>query len=92
MDRLDEEQIAKALTRSDWQLEGETIVREWRMTDFGAAIAFVNHVAEAAETANHHPDMLVHSWNRVRLTLSTHSAGGLTAADFELARTIDSIT
>ena len=46
-------------------------------------------VAEAAEAENHHPDITVHGWNRVRLELSTHSEGGLTAADFELAARID---
>ena len=57
--------------------------------DFAAAIAFVNGVAELAEAANHHPDILMHGWNRVRLTLSTHSQGGLTDADFQLAGGID---
>ncbi len=52
---------------------------------------FVNGVAEAAEAANHHPDILVHGWNRVRLTLTNHSQGGLTEADFELAAKIDAL-
>ena len=64
-------------------------MRDWKLDDFAAAIAFVNRVAELAEQANHHPDMLVHGWNHVRLTLSTHSQGGLTEADFELADEID---
>jgi len=73
-----------------WQRgEGATIEREWRFRDFAAAIAFVNRVAELAEAANHHPDVLLHSWNKVRLTLSTHSQGGLTDADFRLAGEID---
>jgi 4a-hydroxytetrahydrobiopterin dehydratase len=67
----------------------DAIVREWKVADFAAAIAFVDRVAEAAEAANHHPDILVHGWNRVRLTLSTHSQGGLTDADFSLAAEID---
>jgi len=46
-------------------------------------------VAEAAEVANHHPDILLHGWNKVRLTLSTHSQGGLTDADFQLAAQVD---
>ena len=50
-------------------------MRELSFADFAAAIAFVNRVAELAEAANHHPDILVHGWNKVRLTLSTHSAG-----------------
>ena len=75
---------------SQWRREGETIVRDFELADFVAAMALVNRVADAAEAANHHPDILVHGWNNVRLTLSTHSAGGLTEADFALAaRTID---
>ncbi len=72
--------------------EERSIVRELSFADFAAAIAFVNRVAEAAEAANHHPDILVHGWNKVRLTLSTHSAGGLTGADFELAAQIDRLS
>jgi 4a-hydroxytetrahydrobiopterin dehydratase len=59
--------------------------------DFAQAIAFVNRVAEAAEAANHHPDILVHGWNKVRLELSTHSQGGLTEADFGIAARIDTL-
>ena len=66
--------------------EGEAIARELELADFAAAIAFVNRVAELAEAANHHPDILVHGWNKVRLTLSTHSEGGLTDADFAARR------
>jgi 4a-hydroxytetrahydrobiopterin dehydratase len=69
----------------------DAIVREWKLADFAAAIAFVNRVAQVAEAANHHPDILVHGWNRVRLTLSTHSQGGLTDADFALAGEIDGL-
>jgi len=64
-------------------------VREYKLADFATAIVFVNRVAELAEVANHHPDILLHGWNRVRLELSTHSEGGLTDADFALARQID---
>jgi 4a-hydroxytetrahydrobiopterin dehydratase len=60
-------------------------------TDFAAAIAFVNRVAEAAEAADHHPDILVHGYRRVRLTLTTHSAGRLTEKDADLARVIDGL-
>lgn len=74
---------------SDWQREGDAIVRDFEHDDFTAAIAFVNRVAAAAESAGHHPDILIHGFNRVRLTLSTHSAGGLTSKDFELASVID---
>ena len=77
-------------TVGEWRRhERDSIVRELKLADFAGAIAFVNRVAELAEQANHHPDILVHGWNRVRLTLSTHSQGGLTEADFELAAGID---
>ena len=67
------------------------IVREWKFEDFRGAIAFVERVADAAEAANHHPDILVHGWNKVRLELSTHSEGGITEADFALAARIDQL-
>ncbi len=67
------------------------IVRELEFADFKGAVAFVERVAATAETANHHPDILVHGWNKVRLTLSTHSAGGLTDADFDLAAQLDQL-
>jgi 4a-hydroxytetrahydrobiopterin dehydratase len=70
---------------------GPCIVREWKLEDFAAALRFVNGVGEIAEAANHHPDILLHGWNKVRLTLSTHSEGGLTAADFRLAHQIDEL-
>jgi 4a-hydroxytetrahydrobiopterin dehydratase len=71
--------------------DGRAIVRDLSFADFAGAIAFVDRVAAAAEAANHHPDILLHGWNKVRLTLSTHSQGGLTDADFELARQIDDL-
>ncbi len=88
---LNDEQIQQRLVGGAWVREGEAIVREYKLADFPAAIAFVNRVAELAEAANHHPDILVHGWNRVRLELSTHSAGGLTDADFALALQIDGL-
>jgi 4a-hydroxytetrahydrobiopterin dehydratase len=54
-------------------------------------MAFVNRVADAAEAANHHPDILIHGWNKVRLVLTNHSAGGLTEADFTVAARIDEL-
>jgi 4a-hydroxytetrahydrobiopterin dehydratase len=95
MTLLSDAEIEKRLATLDgWRQESDVpaaIAREYRLGDFAAAIAFVNRVAELAEQANHHPDILVHGWNRVRLTLSTHSEGGLTAADFELAARIDQL-
>jgi 4a-hydroxytetrahydrobiopterin dehydratase len=71
-----------------WQLQGDAIQRAYKFSDFVAAMAFVNFVAGLAERRDHHPDILI-QYNRVTLTLSTHSAGGLTALDFELAKDID---
>jgi 4a-hydroxytetrahydrobiopterin dehydratase len=86
---LSDAQIEQHLEGGDWRREDATIVRDLTFADFAAAIAFVNRVAETAEAANHHPDILVHGWKHVRLTLSTHSQGGLTDADFALAAQID---
>lgn len=91
MPRLTDEEVAQRLSGSDWTRDGDAIVREAKVADFAAAIALVNRVAALAEAANHHPDILVHGWNKVRLTLSTHSEGGLTEADFALAGRLDSV-
>lgn len=84
-------EIHARLAGGGWRVEGGSIVRDLQFSDFASAIAFVNRVADAAEGANHHPDILVHGWNRVRLTLSTHSAGGVTAADLALAASLDAL-
>jgi 4a-hydroxytetrahydrobiopterin dehydratase len=88
---LNDEAIQERLAAGDWRREGDEIVREWKFKDFAEAMAFVNRVAAAAEEANHHPDILVHGWNKVRLALTNHSAGGLTEADFTLARRFDGL-
>ena len=67
-----------------WQIEAGELVRNFQFKDFRAALAFVNQVGELAEEAGHHPDIDIR-YNRVRLALITHSAGGLTEKDFELA-------
>lgn len=73
----------------DWHRDGDAIVLDVACEDFAAAIALVNAVASIAEEADHHPDILVHGWNKLRLSVTNHSAGGLTQADFDLAATID---
>ena len=90
-DRLSEDQITAELDNVAWQRDGDAIVLERKFKDFAEAMAYVNRVAEAAEAADHHPDILVHGWNGVRLTLYTHTVEGLTAADFKMARTIDEL-
>jgi 4a-hydroxytetrahydrobiopterin dehydratase len=89
MSTLSEQEIEQGLAGGQWRREQSAIVRDYQLADFSSAIAFVNRVAELAESANHHPDILVHGWNRVRLELCTHSEGGLTQADFDLAASID---
>ena len=91
MGRLSDADVEERLQGSEWRREGDAIVREWKLADFAEAMAFVNRVAEAAEASNHHPDILVHGWNKVRLTLSTHSEGGLTGADLDMASRIDAL-
>ena len=90
-DLLTDQEIESRLRGSDWKREDSEIVREWKFKDFAEAIAFVNRVADAAEEANHHPDILVHGWNNVRLSLTNHAAGGLTDTDFEVARKFDAL-
>jgi 4a-hydroxytetrahydrobiopterin dehydratase len=90
-DLLSDEEIASRLDGTAWERDGDEIAREWKLEDFAAALAFVNRVGEAAEEANHHPDILLHGWNTVRLSLTNHSAGGLTAVDFEMAAKFDAL-
>jgi 4a-hydroxytetrahydrobiopterin dehydratase len=75
-----------------WQEEGNALVQDYEFGDFAGAVAFVNEVARLAEAKGHHPDILIHGWNKVRLTLSTHSAGAVTDLDRELASDIDGLS
>jgi len=88
---LSDDDIAARLTGSEWERDEDEIVREWKFPDFAAAIAFVDRVAAVAEEANHHPDILLHGWNKVRLSMTNHSAGGLTEKDFVLAERFDGL-
>jgi 4a-hydroxytetrahydrobiopterin dehydratase len=88
---LSEEEVVERLRDSAWERDGDEIAREWKFDDFAAAMAFVNRVAEAAEEANHHPDILLHGWNKVRLSLMNHSEGGLTENDFAMAARFDEL-
>lgn len=89
MPKLTESEIEQRLNQMPWRRQGDSIECEWKFEDFAAALAFVERVGAAAERANHHPDILLHGWNKVRLTLSTHSEGGLTEADFDLAGSVE---
>jgi len=90
-DLLTDEEIEQGTAGTEWRRDGGAIVRDRKLDDFAAAMAYVNKVADAAEETNHHPDILVHGWNQVRLTLSTHSEGGLTQNDLEMAKRIDAL-
>jgi 4a-hydroxytetrahydrobiopterin dehydratase len=91
MELLTEAQLtAELATVPGWTRTGNEITRQVTRADFGDALRYVNAVGYLAERAGHHPDIAI-SWNTVTLTLSSHSAGGLTAADFSLARQIDGL-
>jgi 4a-hydroxytetrahydrobiopterin dehydratase len=92
MELLTEDQISVQLTGlAGWTRTGNSIVHVETRDDFSAAMRYVGAVADLAEADNHHPDILI-QWNKVTLTLSTHSAGGLTAKDFALAGRISSLS
>lgn len=91
MARPSDSEIDDRLASMQWRRDGDSIVRDVDCAGFRAAMALANAVAGAAEQANHHPDILVHGYKHVRLTLSTHSAGAITESDFALAATIDAL-
>jgi 4a-hydroxytetrahydrobiopterin dehydratase len=91
MDLLTDEQITERLAGvPGWTRKDNEIVHVTKLADFKAAILYVGAVAYLAEAVNHHPDVTI-EWNKVTLTLSTHSAGGLTANDFALAQQINGL-
>lgn len=75
----------------DWKIEGKSLVKEFEFKDFSDAINFVNKVFPLAEEADHHPDILIHSYNKVKIFLFTHSENKITEKDYSLSRNIDSI-
>jgi 4a-hydroxytetrahydrobiopterin dehydratase len=88
-DLLEEEEIEQRTDElGDWEREGDAIQKNFEFEDFTAAIKFVNEVAKLADRYDHHPDIDIR-WNRVKLVLSTHSEGGLTARDFDVAGEIE---
>ena len=90
MERLTHADVDNAIAGLEWRRDGDELVKVAKRGDFVGALAFVNAVGALAEEADHHPDIDIR-WNTVTLRLSTHSAGGLTAKDVELARAIDAI-
>ncbi len=85
MPALSAEEANRRLTAlPEWKIVSGELVKTFKFKDFPAALAFVNQVGELAESAGHHPDIDIR-YNKVRLALVTHDAGGLTAKDFDLA-------
>ena len=91
MARLSDSEVEERLAKLDgWELAGDAIEKRFKRGDFVGAVKFVSSLVEPAEEMGHHPDVAI-SWDTVTVTLSTHSEGGLTAADFELAAKIDAL-
>jgi 4a-hydroxytetrahydrobiopterin dehydratase len=87
----DEEIEAKLAELSGWAREGEAISKSFKCGDFVGSVRFVEGLVGPAEEMNHHPDLAI-SWDEVTVTISTHSEGGLTASDFELAGKVDALS
>ncbi|HET9593663.1 MAG TPA: 4a-hydroxytetrahydrobiopterin dehydratase [Solirubrobacterales bacterium] len=88
---LSDAEVEERLARlSGWARSGEAIEKSFKRGDFVGSVEFVSSLVEPAEAMNHHPDLAI-SWDTVTVTISTHSEGGLTAADFELATKIDAL-
>jgi 4a-hydroxytetrahydrobiopterin dehydratase len=90
--KLTKEEIMSNLTEG-WGFDekSNTIVREFTMHSFSNAAEFIVKIAPIANEQDHHPDLLLHNYKKVRVILSTHSAGGVTSNDFKLAKAIDAI-
>ena len=92
MNKLSDDKVSEKLKTLDgWTLEDESIQKEYELKNFTEALGFVTKVGVTAEKAAHHPDVLLHSWNKVKITVSTHDAGGITDKDFDLAGKIDEL-
>ena len=91
MATLSDQEIEQKLAALDgWQREGEAITKTFERGDFVGSVKFVDALVEPAEGMGHHPDLEL-SWDKVKVTITTHSEGGLTANDFELASKIDAL-
>jgi 4a-hydroxytetrahydrobiopterin dehydratase len=89
---LDEQEITAKLTGlSGWERQSEAIAKDFSCGDFVGSVKFVDGLVGPAEEMGHHPDLEI-SWDTVTVTISTHSEGGLTAADFELAAKVDALS
>jgi len=93
MSILSPQEVMKNLKIVDnWSFDNNQIHSDYQFKDFKEALVFVNNVGDEAEKMNHHPDIFLHSWNKVKITISTHSEGGVTEKDFKLAAIIDKLS
>jgi 4a-hydroxytetrahydrobiopterin dehydratase len=91
MERISDERIGELLGGLDgWSRSGNAITKSYGRGDFDGSVAFVNALAAEANEMDHHPDLSI-SWDTVEVSITSHSAGGLTENDFELARRIDGV-
>lgn len=92
MKLLSPEQIINSLAAlNDWKIENGTLIKVCQFMDFSEALAFVVRCGIESEKLDHHPDLLLFGWNKVKVSIYTHSLGGLTEKDFNLAQQIDKI-
>src|SRR2546423_9131159 len=90
--RLDESALASLLeSGAGWSRQANTLTKTYAFKGFKGAMAFANRVADAANAANHHPDIHVEGYRTVRIVLTTHATGGISDADLELARAIERV-
>ncbi|MCA9385683.1 4a-hydroxytetrahydrobiopterin dehydratase [Candidatus Dojkabacteria bacterium] len=74
-----------------WQKEGEVLIKEFEFSNFTEAVKFVDSIVPLANDSDHHPDVLIHSYKKVKISLTTHSEGKVTQKDYDLAEKIDSL-
>lgn len=92
MPKLNDQEIQnKIKDLQGWNYTNGQIEKDYELKDFNSALSFVNKIGEQANQMDHHPDMLIHSWNKVKISVSTHSEGGVTEKDFSLANKIEAI-
>jgi len=90
MSLLTSEEIKNRIKEfTGWEFKEKQIGKEFQFKDFPEALNFVNKVGAIAEEMNHHPDIFIHSWNKVNITVSTHDKGSVTENDFQLAKKIN---
>ena len=92
MSVLREQEIKSNLSSmTDWMYVNKSITKEFVLKDFNEVLYFVNKIGRSAEAMNHHPNLFMHSWNKLKITISTHDKGGITEKDFELAKKIEEL-